>query len=244
MVNKEMYETIRISMAGARFKNELTTQSIINNIGQILKTYNKQYVVNIHIEKEAILTTIVENKKIHDVKKFNFGINHVIGLIARKMNITNEKALFLYKNYGNIPPEAIIDNKVIAITEDAAKRKQTFTKRELSEYITAFVDAMLNTIYNTIRNYIDINSKVIFSGDVVTLNGFKTYTSKTLSLVDSEIYESNIFGFHTVNTLNITGAIELYKETVEKNKTKKLELSEQEIRNRFLNKINKLRGRK
>ena len=216
MVNQDQLNAINLMLLDAGFKTEGSiVESSLKNVTRVLNEYSNEIVLNIHIEDEFMRIIAIKNNRVVLANKTKYGLENTINEIARKMNISKEKAKEFFKNFGNIPPEAVIDNKVIHSYEDKDGNLHVFTKRDLSEYVTNYVDKLITSIRPGIKPYLQLETKVIFSGDVVTLRGFEDYLKKALRLFDTEVYESKTFGFVSVNTISMDGVIEKMKQNNE-----------------------------
>jgi hypothetical protein len=69
--------------------------------------------VQLHVEEDSIMTLVQEGKEIITIEKKPYGLSVVYQQIADKMGISLEQAKSFFKNFGNIPPERVRDNKVI-----------------------------------------------------------------------------------------------------------------------------------
>ena len=213
LVNQDQLKAISFALADAGFKTEGNiVLSSLNNVTRALKQYDDKTIVNIHVEDEFMRLVVMTDKKPVYVSKTPYGLDRTVEEISKKMNISTAKAKELFKNFGNIPPEAVVDNKVIHSYKDKQGNLHVFTKKDLSGYVTNYVDKLINSLKPAIEGYLGIETKVIFSGDVVTLRGFEDYLRKTLNLYKTEVYESKTFGFVSVNTISMDGVIDKCKE--------------------------------
>jgi hypothetical protein len=158
-----------------------------------------------------------ENGNLIKLERRLGGLNIAYDQIAAKIGETREKAIELFKNYGHIPPENVRDNKKIftKVNYETGTR-DIFTQVHLAQYITNFVDQIIGYAQHNIKDFLEKKPKLVVSGDIVLLNGILTYLEKKMALVNVETFETDMFGFHDPNYINIVGQIERIKEKNEK----------------------------
>ena len=136
---------------------------------------------SILVEEKFTQLTTFENGSISFSTKWNLGLNSVYQHISEKMNVHTNVSKNLFKYFGSIPPENVVDNKIIH-TIKTGKEIEVFTKKELSEYITEKVNELFSNVkskFGFVTN--DQKRKIIFSGEIKSLNGFKKYATKSFA---------------------------------------------------------------
>lgn len=169
-------------------------------------------------EKFTQLTTVQDGKVISSIK-WAFGLTNIYDYISEKMNIDKNSSKTLFSVFGSIPPEDVVDNKVIH-TRKHGKEVEIFTKKDLSKYITEKV----NEIFADIKTPIDhikktTSIKIIFNGEIKSLTGFKKYAAKSFAEPNIARYNSRVIGLSEGTefiTIGILGEAKEYIDTEDK----------------------------
>ncbi len=184
-------------------------------------------------EKFAQLTTI-ENGIVTASKKWNDGLTNIYEYIADSMEIDKASAKKLFKSFGSIPPEDVVDDKVIH-SLNKGKELIIFTKKDLSRYITERVNelfANIKTEVDPVKNKKDI--RIVFNGEIKSLVGFRKYASKSFSVPNIKKFETKVIGLNEETEFITSGILEEIKST------KKILRKKEEISTSKINIFNKI----
>ena len=214
----------------------LMSHMVIQNA---IKPYIKQenVMINLHVDLEDTFITTSINGSIVSTEKIKGGMDRVYANINQEMGISTEKSKAFVRNYGQIPPDSVTDNKLILTQkEESSGFMRTYRKRDLSRYITEIVSDLLDRA-NKAKNRFESNRvQVVISGDMINIDGIQEYAIKHLDTTDVKLYKTNIFGIADSKSLIATGilkttnietkieenTLKLNREAIKTNKNKSL----------------------
>ncbi len=171
------------------------TQAIENSVSQ--KSIEDGITMSVLFEEKFTQLSMVENGKLTYSIKWEFGLSDIYDHISNMMQIDKNSAKKLFKSFGSIPPEDVVDDKVLHVIKNG-KETEVFTKKDLSRYITEKV----NVIFSEVKGKIDSvksedsNIRIVFNGEIKTLIGFKKYASKSFNEPNIKKYRTNIIGLN------------------------------------------------
>ncbi len=216
VISKNLYRQI----IDAFYANNLKFTKIISSIETIknallvLKQKDK-VIFDVDIEAKHTLISIMKNGTYLEIIKLRGGMDIIYKNIARKMQISSTTARNLFMSFGFIPPEAVVDNKIIYTKRDSTGDQNTFRKKDLSNYITEIVNDFFAEIKGFLNRYAAFNPALIFSGEISRLVGFESYAQIALSAPSQvSIYSSKIIGLCQHDALIVVGALEQINKNI------------------------------
>ncbi len=195
LINKNLWDTL-ISFLKSFGINVTKTVSSKESIYSALKPYinRSNNLFNIQIEDNFTSINFISNKKFIKSEKTEQGLNLIYKKISKKFNIPLKTSKKLFEKYGNIPPEAIVDNRIIFNGYDKDDKKIYFSKKDLSKIITEYIDLIFKNIKEYINKKNVENPELIFSGKISKLKGFEKYAKDSFKLKNVGIFKTNIIG--------------------------------------------------
>ncbi len=177
---------------GIKFNSVMST---IDSIKNSLKAYEAkdESIVSILVEEKFIQLTWIRNGNVSSAIKWNKGLSDIYEYIAKRMGVSKKSAKDFFKSFGSIPPEDVVDDKVIHNYEED---NEIFTKKDLSGYITEKVQDLFSSVKHHIETFKlnDESIKFIFSGEIKSLTGFTKFAKKSFNVPDIKKYKSTIIG--------------------------------------------------
>ncbi len=137
------------------------------------------------------------------------------------MMIKKQDAKTLFKSFGSIPPEDVVDDKVIHMRKNG-KETEVFTKKDLSRNITEKV----NELFANIKYHIDETKlgdkevRIVFNGEIKTLMGFRKYASKSFDETNITKYKTDIIGLNPETEFITMGMLLENKTHIEEKRKK------------------------
>ncbi len=201
---------------------------------------DKGITFSVLVEEKFTQLTTFENGSISFSTKWKSGLNDIYKHISKIMNININESKKLFKFFGSIPPEDVVDDKVIH-TIKHGKEVEVFTKKDLSKYITEKVNELFSNVKSEFPFIADDSEerKIIFSGEIKSLNGFKKYAKKSFAEKNVEKFSSKLIGlseeaeFVTLGILNI-----IQDEKIKKSVEGKLDKPKISAINKFIRMYN------
>ncbi len=195
LVNKGLWEALTnyLKSFGVDVTKVVSSKNAIElAIKPYINRTNNLY--NIQIEDNFTALHFIRKGNFIKSQKVNQGLNFIYKKISKAFNISLEISRKLFEKYGNIPPEAVIDNRIIFNGFDKDNNKIYFSKRDLSEVITKCVDEIFKDIRQYVSNQHLEDPEVVFSGKITRLKGFEKYAKETLKINKVNIFKTNIIG--------------------------------------------------
>ncbi|BDU67564.1 MAG: hypothetical protein TYPL_2170 [Candidatus Tyloplasma litorale] len=157
---------------------------------------DNQIYLSISLEEKFTQLTMIENGKIFNVVRLEFGLNKIYEYISEKMNIPIENSKNLFKTFGIVSFQDMIDNKVLHLVKDEFGFNKIFTKGDLSIYIKEKLNNLFLNINKKINDYkLDKNRlTLIFNGEIKALIGFQKYTLKFFNELNINEFDSKLIG--------------------------------------------------
>jgi len=182
-----------------------------------LNAGKEEIVFSILVEEKFTQLATVENGAITFSTKWKTGLNNIYEYISSVMSIDKQTAKKLFKSFGSIPPEDVVDDKVVHSIQHG-KGLEIFTKKDVSKYITE----MVNDIFSNVKTQVDLRKKdkkvkIIFNGEIKSLTGFKKYAKKSFAEKNIERFGTKIIGLNNETEFITTGIL----KNVEVNEVKK-----------------------
>ncbi len=153
--------------------------------------------MSVLVEEKFTQLTWLENGRIASSLKWKLGLSDIYQHIANIMKVEKATAKQLFKSFGFIPPEDVVDDKVIHIKENG-NEMEIFTKKDLAKFITEKV----NELFSNIKYHVDLiksedkDIRIIFNGEIKKLMGFKKYASLSFDGPNIKKYKTNIIGLN------------------------------------------------
>lgn len=194
---------------------------------------------SILVEEKFTQLTTFENGSITFSTKWDSGLDYIYQYISKTMSIDKNVSKKLFKFFGFIPPEDVVDEKIIH-TINHGKEMEIFTKKDLSKYITEKVNELFSNV-KTEFSFIDkINKrKIIFSGEIKSLNGFKKYATKSFPEENIKEFSNGLIGLSEESEFITLGMLNIIKfekiKNINKNKIDKPKIS---VINKFIRMYN------
>ncbi|NQX83430.1 MAG: hypothetical protein HRS50_01790, partial [Mycoplasmataceae bacterium] len=207
-VEKEYLQEItnQFKYKGIKFDKTIPLiRSILNSIKT--KSIKNGFTFSILIEEKFTQLIIFKSDEIISSVKWSTGLTDIYDYISKRMNIDKSTARKLFKSFGSIPPEDVVDDKVI-YSNKYEKEIEIFTKKDLSRYITEKV----NELFSNIKSHIDplkkiSNIKIIFNGEIKSLIGFKKYAINSFAEPNIEKFQTKIIGLNEENEFITMGTL-------------------------------------
>lgn len=181
--------------------------------------------VNVLLEEKFTQVTLMKDGNFVSSQKLNYGLTNIYDHIVEKMSITKNDAKVLFSAFGSIPPEDVVDNKIIH-TNSHGKELEIFTKKNLSEYITETVNnifANIKTTIDKIKLSGEDNVRIMFSGEITSLIGFKKYAAKGFNEKNISKFSSRIIGLKEETEFITVGILGEAREYIDQEEDKKVE---------------------
>ncbi len=196
-----------------------TLDAIKNSVAKYADEHRST--ISILVEEKFIQLTWINNNKITSAVKWSHGLTDIYEHISSTMGINKSDAKQLFKSFGSIPPEDVVDDKVI-YTQREGKELNVFTKKDLSRMITEKVQ----DLFGNVKHHIDElkhngRIKIVFNGEIKTLTGFKKFASKSFNEPDIKKYKSTIIGLNPETEFITMGMLLEVKTPLQNNKKRK-----------------------
>ncbi len=213
---------------------------LIKSIQNATKTneFDEGITFSILVEEKFTQLTTIENGSITSSKKWDNGLTNIYEYISESMRVNKAAAKKLFKSFGSIPPEDVVDDKIVH-SRNEGKELVVFTKKDLSKYITERVNELFANIKTEVDPFKSAkNIKIIFNGEIKSLVGFKKYASKSFAEPNIERFSTQIIGLNEETEFITTGILEQIKPM--KNFVKKQEMNTSRINifNKFIRMYN------
>lgn len=214
-IAKKLHQQI----VGAFIANKLVDYQFISTFQakkMALNNYStNKSIVNIAIETNHIAISFLEDGNYKSIIKIKNGLNLIYQNIVNKMNIKPSLAKKMYQAFGHIPPDKVIDNKIIYSSVNNQGRITIFTKKDLSFYITEVVNLLFSQIQNELNKINDSEPLLIFSGEILNLVGFEEYAQITLGTKKSiHSFATSIIGITKENALITIGVLDFLTKDI------------------------------
>lgn len=213
MVDEEIHNSIVSILMQRGFSRMYKSESLIDTFETAIDKEGN--VINLHIDTHSSFVIKAKEGKVVGLVKKNFAISWIYKVLAEKLDITEEKAMNLFKNYGSIPPTNVVDNRLIH-----SNGVIEVDKMMLSKLITTMIDRYIKGIEKDIVVNENIDVKVLYSGEILNLRGAEKYITTSLGLTNSRAHESQIFGFDSLNNIVADGVIKMAKRQKEETEEK------------------------
>ncbi|RKX66927.1 MAG: hypothetical protein DRP42_02010 [Tenericutes bacterium] len=200
IISSFQYEGIKIKRVQSGFK-------AIKKATQPYMQLSKS-VVNIDFDSYFTTITHTLDGVVQNVSKKNIGIESIYMAVAQQLEVDISSAVKLVKAFGNIPPENIVDNRIISsrFNKETGLYKD-FDKKQLSSVITQVVNSIYEHIYEDVNISKESNPLFLFSGQLSGLKGFVEYSKTTLDINNVKTYKSNIVGINDYDAFVTSGAL-------------------------------------
>lgn len=185
----------RFKVSGIKFDGIIPVLDVITNITK-KQAIDEGVTHSILLEEKFMQLTSIENGVLISSKKYNMGLSNIYQHVADQMGIEKHVAKKLFKSFGSIPPEDVVDDKVIHAVENG-NELTVFTKKDLSSFITEKVNQIFSYVKDEVYSE-DMEGKtkrIIFNGEIKTLLGFKKYAANSFAEPNIKKYKSNTIGF-------------------------------------------------
>lgn len=230
------YELISKSFL-LEIKNSFLLENIkINNVISVHEAMKKSivpyarqhdFIYNVTIEEKFATINIFENGNFINAYKTSTGLDFIYSNIKEKMDISKQEARKLFKNIGNIPPSAVLDNKIILTRIHDDGTQTIFSKKDLSSYITESVNIIFQGVLSNLKEYQAYNPTLLFSGEISILNGFEAYAKVSLDVNSVEIFKTNLIGIEIDTNYFTVGALKKIQKQFENIKQNKIQLNKE-----------------
>ncbi len=221
-VNIEYIEKIK-SLFRAKGIEFTKTIPVIRAIQNSVKSEieEKDSAISILVEEKFTQLTWIEKGVVSSAVKWDLGLTDIYQHISNLMNINKQEAKQLFASFGSIPPEDVVDDKVIH-TRRNGKELEIFTKKDLSRFITEKVQEL----FANVKHHIDAlkhegRIKIIFNGEIKKLMGFKKFASISFNEPNIKKYHTNIIGLNPETEFITMGILEEVKKETNNKKRKK-----------------------
>lgn len=181
------------------------------------KGVTEEVKMSVLVEEKFTQLTWLENGRITSAIKWDTGLSDIYEHITTQMNLkSKQEAKILFKSFGSIPPEDVVDDKVIHQNVNG-KERNVYTKKDLSRYITEKV----NELFANVKYHIDsVKAKdkevrIVFNGEIKTLMGFRKYASKSFDETNITKYKTDIIGLNPETEFVTIGMLLETKENLE-----------------------------
>ncbi len=195
-----------------------TLDAIKNSVAKYADEHRST--ISILVEEKFIQLTWIKDNKITSAVKWSHGLTDIYEHISSTMGINKSDAKQLFKSFGSIPPEDVIDDKVI-YTQREGKELNVFTKKDLSRMITEKVQDLFGNVKYHIDELKHNGIKIVFNGEIKTLTGFKKFASKSFNEPDIKKYKSTIIGLNPETEFITMGMLLEVKTPLQDNKKRK-----------------------
>ncbi len=239
LINNDILEVLisYLKAMGIKIDEVFSSNSITKRVVSDYQKINRN-IFNIKIEEEYISIDYLENGKIKKSFKNNNGLIYIYKFISKQLNIDLKTSKKLFLDFGSIPPESIIDNRIIYDGRNLDNEQIYFSKKDLSEAITKSVDQLFNLIKEVIKKIKDTNKdySIVFSGEIINLKGFDNYSKDKFEIKSVLIFKNDIVGFEFQNEMVSSGMMFILEDRISENLNIDLELKDN---NKLINKKNK-----
>lgn len=222
---------------GINFTKHIPLITAIKNSSKI-KGNEHMTTFSILVEEKFTQLTRIENGIVTLSTKWNEGLTNIYEHIATSMDLSKSSAKTLFKSFGSIPPEEVVDEKVIH-SKSYGKELAVFTKKDLSQYITEKV----NELFSNIKSKIDPVKgnkpiRIIFNGEIKSLIGFKKYAAKSFAEPNIIEFTNKMIGLNEETEFITTGILFEKKSLIEVSSNVKLNIPKINIFNRIIRMYN------
>ncbi len=238
LINNDILEVLisYLKAMGIKIDEVFSSNSITKRVVKDYQNINSN-IFNIKIEEEYISIDYLENGKIKKSFKNNNGLIYIYKFISKQLNIDLKTSKKLFLDFGSIPPESIIDNRIIYDGKNLDNEKIYFSKKDLSEAITKSVDQLFTLIKEVIKRIKDTNKdySIVFSGEIINLKGFDNYSKDKFEIKSVLIFKNDIVGFEFQNEMVSSGMMFILEDRISNDLNIDIEFQS----NKLINKKNK-----
>lgn len=185
------------------------------------------------VEEKFMQLTTMHNNTITSVTRWNTGLTDIYEHISNMMIINKSSSKKMFKSFGSIPPEDVVDDKVIH-TDKKNREVQVFTKKDLSRYITEKV----NELFANIKSQVDLlkidNTRIVFNGEIKSLTGFKKYAANAFDEPNIKNFKTDLIGLSNETEFITIGVMNEIKKDININVSNK---NQETVKISFFNKI-------
>ncbi len=189
-------------------------RSIQNSV--ISESGDEDITISVLVEEKFTQLTLIERGMVTSSIKWDTGLTNIYQHISSIMNISKSDAKQLFKSFGSIPPEDVVDDKVIH-TRRYGKEMEVFTKKDLSRYITEKVQELFANVkyhIDTLKTH-DNQIKIVFNGEIKTLMGFRKFASRSFNEPNIKKFKTNIIGLNPETEFITMGILLEVKEDLD-----------------------------
>ncbi len=171
-------------------------QAIKNSVIKEMDDYENS-AISILVEEKFTQLTWIEDGIVTSSVKWEHGLTNIYQHIANMMKINKSEAKQLFASFGSIPPEDVVDDKVIHTIKEG-KEIEVFTKKDLSRLITEKVKEIFANVKYHIDNHKkkDEKVKIVFNGEIKKLMGFRKFASTSFNEPNIKKFKTNIIGLN------------------------------------------------
>ncbi len=199
-------------------------KAIHNSVNLEIDNEIESSAISILVEEKFTQLTWIENGLITSSVKWKTGLTNIYEYISKVMRISKPEAKQLFASFGSIPPEDVVDDKVIH-TRKEGKEIEVFTKKDLSRLITEKV----KELFSNVKYHIDAHKskedrvKIIFNGEIKKLMGFRKFASTSFNEPNIKKFKTNIIGLNPETEFITMGILLEVEERYESNNKKRKE---------------------
>lgn len=239
LVEKEYLEEVisQFKFRGIKFDKVVPLIKAIENSTKT-RAIENGITFSIIVEEKFTQLVTLENGVVTSAKKYGTGLTNIYDHISNIMNLDKKAAKKLFKAFGSIPPEDVVDDKVIH-TIKHGKELEIFTKKDLSRYITEKVNelfANIKTMVDPIKD--ETNIRIVFNGEIKSLTGFKKYAAKSFAEPNIRKFKTRIIGLNEETEFITIGTLTEAKETISENNNLDLNAPKINVFNKLLRMYN------
>ncbi len=217
-------EVIRLfKQKGIKFTKIVSTIDAISNSIKHYESATKT-TISILVEAKFIQLTWFKNGALTSAVKWKGGLDDIYNHIVNQMSVNKQMAKKLFQSFGSIPPEDVVDDKVIYSNRSEDGREIiVYTKKDLSRMITEKVQ----DLFANVKDHIDKlkgedEVKIVFNGEIKALTGFRKFASKSFNEPDIKKYKSTIIGLRPETEFITMGMLSEVKDIQGKKKKEHL----------------------
>lgn len=200
---------------GIEFTKIIPVLKSINN-SVISESGDEDITISVLVEEKFTQLTLIEKGIITSSIKWKTGLTDIYQHISTVMNVTKRDAKKLFSSFGSIPPEDVVDDKVIH-SRRQGKEIEVFTKKDLSRFITEKV----REIFANVKYHIeelkthDNQIRIVFNGEIKKLMGFKKFASASFNEPNIKKFKTNIIGLNPETEFITMGTLLEVKDSLE-----------------------------
>ncbi len=209
LINREFMTLFIASLNRFGFKN-VNFKSYLEIQNDALNDYKNvdKNLVSIDFSDNFFLFSHYVDGELKAIYKKDAGVENILANIANNMSVSREIAEQLFETIATIPPEDVIDNRIIYSKENKTlNHVVSFTKKDLSTYVTEGVNKLFLRFLGDLTELKHTNPKIIFSGKFNDLKGFENYSKNKLDTTNIQMYNKEIIGTTTLDSFILSGAI-------------------------------------